>query len=84
MSQKEKKIREIINNPKNVRFLEIDKLLTDLGFDKRQAGKGSSHYIYSNKEVRSLIVLVSHSKNDILPEYQVKKALTIIKQMENK
>jgi predicted RNA binding protein YcfA (HicA-like mRNA interferase family) len=84
MTQKAKKIKNIFNNSKDVRFLDLDQILTDYGYEKRQSGKGSSHYVYSHPEINNLIVLVSHGKNDTIPEYQVKKALNSIKFLENK
>jgi len=50
----------------------------EIGYEKRQSGKGSSNYVYSHQHSTILIVLVSHGNNDILPEYQVKKALLLI------
>lgn len=46
MSKLEKLLQRITNNPKTVRFEELDKLLIRAGFIKRQSGKGSSHFIY--------------------------------------
>ena len=47
MSKLEKLLERVINNPKTVRFEELDKLLLRAGFSKRQSGKGSSHFYYS-------------------------------------
>lgn len=46
MTQREKLLERLRNNPKNVRFEEIDALLTSYGFVARQPGGGSSHYVY--------------------------------------
>ena len=46
MSKLEKLLEKIKNNPKHVRFEELDKILTRAGFKRRQSGKGTSHYIY--------------------------------------
>ncbi len=46
MSKLEKLLQRIINNPKTVKFEELDKLLIKAGFIKRQSGKGSSHFVY--------------------------------------
>ena len=43
----EKLLQKIINNPKQVRFEELDKILTRAGFQRRQRRRGSSHYIYT-------------------------------------
>lgn len=34
------------NNPKSIRFEELDKILNDVGFSCRQPKGGSSHYTY--------------------------------------
>jgi len=46
MSKKEKLLEKLRNNPKGIRFKEIDLILTWYGFERRQSGKGSSHYVY--------------------------------------
>lgn len=55
MSQLEKLLQKIKNNPRQVRFTELDKILTRNGFKRRQPGGGSSHYIYTKGE-DSLVV----------------------------
>lgn len=47
MSQFEKLLQRVINNPKTVRFEELDKILIKDGFERRQASKGSSHFVYT-------------------------------------
>lgn len=49
MSQLEKLLQRIMNNPKTVRFEELDKILIADGFSRRQSGKGTSHYVYTKK-----------------------------------
>lgn len=46
MGQLEKLIKRIKNNPKTVRFEELDKLLLRAEFECRQPSGGSSHYTY--------------------------------------
>lgn len=46
MSQWEKLLERIRNNPKTVTFEEVDKILCRIGFERRQPGGGSSHYTY--------------------------------------
>lgn len=46
ITKKEKLINRIKNNPKTVKFEEIDKILLDVGFERRQPSGGSSHYTY--------------------------------------
>jgi len=40
------------NNPKKVRFEELDKLLNRYGFERRQPRGGSSHYTYIKGTIR--------------------------------
>jgi predicted RNA binding protein YcfA (HicA-like mRNA interferase family) len=79
MSKTDKRLQSIFQNPKDVHFSELDAVLIKYGYERRQSGKGSSHYVYSHPEVNLLIVLVSHGKDDLLPEYQVKKAIKSLK-----
>lgn len=46
IAKKEKLLEGIKNNPKTVKFEELDKILKDVGFDRRQPSGGSSHYTY--------------------------------------
>ena len=57
MSKLEKLLQKIKNNPKQVRFEELDRILINEGFNKRQPGGGSSHYIYSKGRIRLTIPL---------------------------
>ena len=56
MSKLEKLLQRIKNNPKAVRFEEIEKLLLRRGFIESQAGGGSSHYTYKKPGGRSLTI----------------------------
>lgn len=47
LSQFEKLLQRVINNPKTVRFEEVDKILIKDGFTRRQSRKGTSHYVYT-------------------------------------
>ncbi len=46
MTKREKRIEKIRRNPKNVRFEDLDQVLQDYGFERRQPRSGSSHYVY--------------------------------------
>jgi predicted RNA binding protein YcfA (HicA-like mRNA interferase family) len=50
MGQLQKLYEKIKNNPKAVRFEELDKILIRAGFEKRQPKGGSSHYTYIKNE----------------------------------
>ncbi len=49
MGRKEKLLEKIKNNPRDVRFEEIDKLLSYYGFVKRNTG--GSHNVYKHEEL---------------------------------
>ena len=46
MSQLEKLLQRIHNNPKTVRFEELAKILLKNGYECAQSRRGSSHYTY--------------------------------------
>jgi len=50
LSKLNKLLEKIKNNPKQVRFEELDKILLHYGFRKRQPSGGSSHYIYTKDD----------------------------------
>lgn len=52
MGQLEKLLEKIKNNPKQVRFKELDRLLIRAGFSRRQPHGGSSHYTYTKGMAR--------------------------------
>ena len=47
MSKLQKLLKKIKNNPRQIRFDELDKILVRAGFRRSQPRGGSSHYIYS-------------------------------------
>ncbi len=46
LSKIQKLLERIRNNPKTVRFDELESILTSEGFKQRQPGGGSSHHIF--------------------------------------
>lgn len=59
MSKLEKLLQRIKNNPKTVRFEELDKILTNAGYERNQPRSGSSHYTY-RKAYRDAITIPYH------------------------
>lgn len=55
MGRLKKLLEKIKNNPRQVRFEELDRILIRAGFTKRQPSGGSSHYIYTEGKVRLTI-----------------------------
>lgn len=76
MSKTEKLLKKIRQNPKNVRFKDIDKLLLSFDFEKRQRG---SHATYVLKNKGRITIPVR--KPFILPVY-VKEVLKLLEEMD--
>jgi len=76
MNKKEKLLKKIRQNPKNVRFKDVDKLLLSLGFEKRQRG---SHTTYVLKKQGR--ITIPFRKPFILPVY-VKEVLKLLDEMD--
>jgi hypothetical protein len=70
----EKLRRRIEQNPKAVRFEELDKLLQASGFQVRQPHGGSSHYFYKRGRVT---ISIPRRRPHLLSVY-VKRALAAI------
>ena len=64
MSKKEKAIARLRQNPKNVRFEEIEKILLGLGFKKRQDGTSHATFTFGGH-----IVTVPKRKPFVKPKY---------------
>ena len=80
MSKLEKLLQKIKNNPRQVRFAELDKILIRAGFIKRQPRSGSSHYYYTKG---SLQISVPYRQPYILTTYVV-AAIKLLERMDEK
>jgi len=80
MTRKEKVLEGIRNNPKDVQFNKLQKILGDAGFKERRPKGGSSHYIYYHESLDRIVTLTKGAKR--LPKYQVKDALRALKRLE--
>ncbi|MGE4294724.1 MAG: type II toxin-antitoxin system HicA family toxin [Campylobacterales bacterium] len=74
MSKKDKLLESIKNNPHDVSFQDIKKLLEERGFSCRQPNKGSSHFIFTKAGSEPISI---PSKRPIKAVY-VKKVLKLI------
>lgn len=52
-----KLLKDILQNPKNVSFKDLDKLLKEMGYEVRQPSGGSSHYTY-RKEGEQFVITI--------------------------
>jgi len=76
VSQWEKLLESIRNNPRSVRFEDLDKALRNMGFERRQSGKGTSHYRYV---LGTDQIVVPHHGNHVKEVY-VKRVIEILGQ----
>lgn len=74
-------IQGVLRRKSNIRFTELKAILLGVGFEMRQQGSGGSHYVFKRPDVEMVVVLVTHGKNDLLPEYQVKKAVKALERL---
>ncbi len=71
-----KTIEKIKENPKNVRFEDIENLLVNLGFEIRSRG---SHYCF--KKEKTLIMIVKpHGKKKFTAVVDVKRVMAFLKE----
>ncbi|EAJ1232618.1 type II toxin-antitoxin system HicA family toxin [Campylobacter fetus] len=75
MSKKDKLLKELQNNPANVRFEILEKILKDSGFELKSI-KGSHHQFSDGK---TLITLPYHKPMKI---FYVKLVLNILKDIK--
>jgi predicted RNA binding protein YcfA (HicA-like mRNA interferase family) len=73
MTRRQKLLQQLRNNPKNVRFEDLDKLMRWYGFECRSP-KGGSHYVYKRKGQCS--ITVPHNKP--IKSTYVREALALI------
>ncbi|MBZ4687475.1 MAG: hypothetical protein PWQ96_2388 [Clostridia bacterium] len=57
MTKLDKLYKKIVNNPKDINFKDLDKLLKQHGFECRQPGKGSSHFHYYHPKLTEILTI---------------------------
>ena len=77
MSKKDKLLKDIRNNPKNVRFDALHNLLLGYGFKVSAPRGGSSHYTFSRGIYRITI-----PKDNPVNQLYAKKVIQIIDELE--
>jgi hypothetical protein len=79
MSKRIQKLRaKIEQNPKHVRFEDLDRLLRSYGFVVRQPRRGSSHCVYK----RAQWLLTVPYRRPHIGEHHMKEALAYIEEIE--
>jgi transcription-repair coupling factor (superfamily II helicase) len=79
MSKSDKLLSQIINNPRDVRFDDLNKLLIRYGFERRQSRRGSSHYTYSHSNLVDILTIPFNRPVNV--EY-VKRAIDAIQKVD--
>lgn len=78
MAKRAKLLLKIRNNPQSVAFEDLDKLLDDYGFVRRQPHSGSSHYVYSFGRHRITVPF----KRPFVKAIYVKQVLAILDELD--
>jgi hypothetical protein len=73
LSKKNKRLQAVRNNPKNVRFETLQRIMFDYGFSETSPSGGSSHYTY-HKGVHRITIPKDNPVNKIY----VKRVIEII------
>ena len=77
MSKKKKLLERIRNNPKDVSFDDLDKLLRWAGFVPREQKSGTSHFCYTRPGHPGILTI---PRKNPLKEVYVKMALQVIEE----
>ncbi|ABO50937.1 conserved hypothetical protein [Desulforamulus reducens MI-1] len=72
---------QIVNNPKDVKFDDLDKLLRHHGFMCRKPGGGSSHYNYYHLDLPDVLTI---PYNRPIKAIYVKLAIKAIQQLKER
>lgn len=79
MTTFDKLFAQIVNNPKDVKFEDLDKVLIRYGFVRRQSQKGTSHYNYTHQ---NLIDIITVPFSRPVKAVYVKEAINAIRKLE--
>ncbi|GAB6163942.1 hypothetical protein JCM12298_31020 [Desulfothermus naphthae] len=75
IKQKCKLIKGLLNNPKNVRFKDVDRLLKAFGYEVKQPRSGGSHFVYRKKGVNPITIPF---KRPFVKEIYIKQIIKIL------
>jgi len=78
MSKKEKALEKLRQNPKHVRFEDLESILLGLGFQKRQDGTSHAMFTFGNH-----IVNIPKRKPFVKPKY-VELVLKVLDEIKEK
>lgn len=83
MGHYEKLCRDIENNPANVAFDDLKKLLTKVGGFDCRTGRGD-HYVFTHRGLREQLTVDARGKRGVLKAIYVKKALQLFWQVRER
>ena len=83
MGHYEKLLQKIENNPADVTFDELEKLMTKVGGFTCRKGKGD-HYTSSHGKLQEILTVDSRGKHRPLKAIYVKRALALYKRVVEK
>ncbi|MFZ5899546.1 MAG: hypothetical protein ACOYU7_10380 [Bacillota bacterium] len=78
MTKLRKLYASIVKNPKDVDFEDLDRILRQYGFIRRQPGKGSSHYTYHHP---GLVDILTVPYNRPVKAIYVRQAIAAIERL---
>jgi len=81
MTKSEKREATIRQNPKQVRFADLDLLLRSYAFVRTQSRGGSSHFTYRHALLAKIVTIPTHGAGFVKVEY-VKEALDRIDEVK--
>lgn len=74
MTKREKRVKRLFQNPRTVSSKELNRVLIDFGFEMRQPGLGSSHYIYTKGNIQISVPF----RRPFVKEVYIKRVIELI------
>lgn len=81
MSQKEKLLKRLKARPKDFTYQELQKLMSEFGFEEKQRGKTSGSRVEFSNDMYKFILHKPHNGNTLKP-YQIEKLLILLDNLE--
>jgi predicted RNA binding protein YcfA (HicA-like mRNA interferase family) len=74
----QKLLQKILNNPNNIRFLEVKSLVEAFGFKLSRVS--GSHHIFTHEEIKEIVNL--QNVNGQAKSYQIKQFLKLVERYD--
>ena len=79
MTKFDKLYSEVVRNPKDVKFEDLEKLIIRFGFERRKQRSGTSHFQYSHPDLIEILTIPFARP---VKSVYVKEALDAIRKLE--